>query len=56
MLNRLPPRLSPRFSVPYLAVLSGIWLAPSAVYADDASYSLSLNAWHRAIRAASSTP
>ncbi len=44
MLNRLPPRLSPRFSVPYLAVLSGIWLAPSAVYADDASYSLSLNA------------
>jgi outer membrane scaffolding protein for murein synthesis (MipA/OmpV family) len=37
-------RLSPRFSVAYLAVLSGMWLSPSSVYADESSYSLSLNA------------
>ncbi|CAJ0819288.1 hypothetical protein LMG19087_03717 [Ralstonia wenshanensis] len=40
MLNRL----SPRFSVTYLAVLSGMWLSPSSVYADESSYSLSLHA------------
>lgn len=40
MLNRL----SPRFSFVYLAVLSGMWLPPSSVYADESSYSLSLNA------------
>lgn len=40
MLNRL----SPRFSVAYLAALSGMWLSPSSVYADESSYSLSLNA------------
>lgn len=43
MLNRFPPRLARRFSVPYLAVLSSMWLSPSSVHADEASYSLSLN-------------
>ena len=51
---RLPLRLAPRLTVLSLTLLSALWWSPSAVYAEEASYTVSLNVGTRPRYAGSS--